>query len=62
MVDTRDSLAFAVIGIAAIARYLGISEAEVERLCRAEAFPRFRVGPEWAVTQTALDRYRRAAG
>lgn len=58
MVDARDSLAFAVAGTAEIARYLGISEDEAERLCRGEAFPRFRTGRGWAATRSALDRYR----
>jgi hypothetical protein len=58
MVDCRDSLAFAVTGTAAIARYLGVSEAEAERLCEAAAFPRFQAAGQWAATRRALDRYR----
>lgn len=58
MVDSRDSLAFAVSGTAEIARYLGVTEDEAERLCRGGAFPRFRTGRGWAATRSALDRYR----
>ena len=58
MVDSRDSLAFAVTGTAAIARYLGVSETEASRLCEAGAFPRFHAAGQWAATRRALDRYR----
>ena len=63
MVDARDSLGFAVVGCAAIARRLGISAEEAVGLCEAQAFPCFRTAGQWAATRRALELYRaQAAG
>jgi hypothetical protein len=57
VVDARDSLGFAVIGPAAIARHLGVTTEEATEMCEARAFPCFRTGGQWAATRRSLDRF-----